>query len=77
MRTHGAGKIAAVVGLDGYGPSARPPRFVVSPCPRNPWLLAPQHLTVASSCVEEQPRITDCLSKERWVESLTGGLQAR
>ena len=56
MRTRKAGKRNAVVELGGQGPLALSPRLTVSPCPSCPLLLLPQHLTLASSCGEEQPR---------------------
>jgi len=66
-----------VVVLGGQGPLASSPRLKVSPRPSCPLSLKPQHLTVASSCVEEQPEITDLLSNAGWGESFTQGLQAR
>jgi len=59
VRTRGAGTRNAVVVLGGQGPLASSPRLKVSPRPSCPYSLEPQHLTVASSCVEEQPGITD------------------
>ena len=67
----------AVVELGGQGPLASSPRFAVSPCPSCPALLLPQHLMVASSCGEMQPRITGRLSKDRWGESCTQGIRER
>ena len=68
VRTREAGTTDAVVKLHhaavelcGQGPLASSPRFEMSPCPSAPSPLLPQHLTVASSCGEEQPRITDRL----------------
>jgi len=62
VQTRGAG---TVVELSGKGPLASLPRFKVSPSPSCP--APPQHLTVASSCGEKQPRVTDQLRTERWV----------
>ena len=61
MRTCGAGTRVAVVELGGQGPLASSPRCDPSPIPICPYMLPPQHLRVASSCGEEQPRITDWL----------------
>ena len=61
MVTRGADTAAAVVGLGGQGPSASSPQTEVSPDPSCPWAPLPQHLRVASSCGEEQPRITESL----------------
>ena len=62
MRTRGAGTRDAAVKLCGQGPLASSPRFELSPSPRRPLLFQPQHLRVASSCVEEQPQITHWLN---------------
>jgi hypothetical protein len=71
MRTgsRGAGARDAVVELGGQGPLASSPRSTVSPSPSCPALLLPQHLMVASSCGERQPRITDRFRIGSWGES--------
>jgi len=56
VRTRGGGTSIVVVGLDGHGPLAPPPRLQVSPRPSCPYSLPPQHLTVASSCGERRAR---------------------
>ena len=67
MRTRGAGTRDAVVG--GQGPLALSPRLAVSPSPSCPLLLLPQHLTLASSCGEEQPRSLTGSGLTDWEES--------
>ena len=52
MSTRGTGTRDAVVELGGQGPLASLPRCVSTPIPSCPYLLWPQHLTVASSCAE-------------------------
>jgi len=59
VRTRADGTRDTVVKLGGQGPSASSPRLKVSPSPSWPLMFQPQHLTVASSCGEEQPRFTD------------------
>jgi hypothetical protein len=63
VRIRGADTSDAVVELGGQGPLASSPRFEESPSPSCPSLFRPQHLSVASSCGEKQPRITDRLIK--------------
>ena len=72
VRTLEVGTSAAVVGLVGQGPLASSPRSEVSPRPSCPYMLWPQHLTVASSCGEKQPRINDRLriGLEMWGGSI-------
>ena len=77
VRTCGAGRKDAMVELGGQGPLASSPRLNMSPSPRFPALLNPQHLTVASSCGEKQPMITARLSSEIWGESFNRGRQER
>ena len=77
MRTRGAGKRVAVMGLGGQRPLASSPRFAVSLSPSCPCVFWPQHLTVASSCSKKQSRITDRFSKDGWGESFAQGLQSR
>jgi len=55
VRTPVASPRDAVVELGGQGPLALAPRSEVSPSPSCPAPFQPQHLTVASSCGEEQP----------------------
>ena len=76
VRTRGAGTRDAAVELGGQGPLASSPRFDLSPSPRFPSPLSPQHLRVASSCGKKQPRITIWSSLPRWGDSFTQGLQA-
>jgi hypothetical protein len=77
VRTREAGTRDAQVELGGRGPLASSPRFAVSPSPSCPSRLLPQHLTVASSCGEKQPRITDQFRISRWGEYFTQGRQVR
>jgi hypothetical protein len=60
----------------GQGPLASTPRCEVSPNPSCPSLFLPQHLTVASSCGEKQPRVTDWLRGDEFGESFTERRQA-
>ena len=59
VRTRADGPRDAEVELGGQGPLVLSPRLTVSPSPSCPLMFQPQHLTVASSCGEEKPRITD------------------
>ena len=71
MNTRADGTTDAVVELGGQGPCALSPRFEGSPSPSCPLMFQPQHLTVASSCGENQPKITDrtMFSLNLWGES--------
>ena len=76
----GHGTRDMVVKLGGQGPLALSPRPKVSPAspsPSCPYSLRPQHLRVASSCGEKQPRITDrCrIGINIWGEYFTESLQ--
>ena len=74
VKTRGAGTRDVVVDLGGQGPLALSPRLNLSPIPSCPASFCPQHLTVASSCGEKQPRISHRFSKDGWGESFTQGL---
>ena len=69
MRTRGVGERDAVVELGGQGPLASSPRLKLSPSPSCPWILSPQHLTVASSCGEKHTTITDRSKIGGWGQS--------
>ena len=75
VRTRRAGTSDTVVELGGQGPLVLSPRSEVSSSPSCPTLLRPQHLTVASSCREKQPRTTYWLSEDCWGESFTQGFK--
>jgi len=77
VRTCGAGTRVAGAELGGPGPLALSPREEVSPNPSCPLSFWPQHLRVASSCGEKQPRITDRLRKDGWGEYLDQGWRLR
>ena len=77
VRTCGEGTRDAVVELGGQGPLASSPRLVVSNSPSCPKVLSPQHLRVASSCIEKQSRITDWFSNDGWAEPCTQKRVAR
>ena len=78
MNTRADGTRGAVVKLGGQGPLASSPRFEVSPSPSCPLMFQPQHLTVASSCGENRPKITDRImfSLKIWGESFAKMPQA-
>ena len=66
-----------MVELGGQGPLALSPRVAVSPSPSCPASFRPQHLTVASSCGEQQSPITERLCTGIWGESFNRGRQER
>jgi hypothetical protein len=63
----------------GRGPLAPSPGLDSSPSPSCPLMFMPQHLTVASSCGETQPNITNRLriGIDIWGEPFNQGLQSR
>ena len=79
VRTRVDGTRDAVVELGGQGPFALSPRFEVSPSPSCPLMFHPQHLMVASSCGENQPKITNrkIVCFEIWGESFAKVPQSR
>jgi hypothetical protein len=62
VRARWADTSNAVEELGRQGPLASSPRVEVSPSPSCPRLFLPQHLTVALSCGEKEPRVSHRLS---------------
>ena len=77
VNTCGESTSDAVVELGGERPFGSSPRAVVPKSPSCPSSFRPQHLRVASSCIEKQARITGWLSKDGWCSHVTPGPQIR